>query len=361
MSNQDSTPASAWLDLVNELLHADSVAGLEKACYILATRCGLTLSDWKSFEEASPSEVAEIGEAQGAPGTTSRIHHGEAGQLSCLLYTRSGGALLRLETSAAGTGRELEDAQTLATVAATRLHALEQSTTRLEALEAAERIVQEANVANGVAMETLCGASQVNTHVASVAAATEEMAATIQEISRSAGDSADVARSATQLSEAASTSMERLKEASTTIGKVTQLIGKLASQTNLLALNARVEAARAGDAGMGFAVVAGEVKGLAHKTTGATSDIEEQIEAVQALVGATAQDISSVAEVISKVDQYAGSIAAAVNEQGAAVQEITNTVAAAAAQLDGVVERLSDVGEATMGFERDARICVNAL
>ena len=73
----------------------------------------------------------------------------------------------------------------------------------------------------------LCGASQVNTHVASVAAATEEMAATIGEISRSASGSAGVARSAAELSGAASSSMGRLEEASRTIGRVSQAIGKL--------------------------------------------------------------------------------------------------------------------------------------
>lgn len=73
-----------------------------------------------------------------------------------------------------------------------------------------------------------------------------------------------------------------LQQTSREIGNVIQVIKQIANQTNLLALNASIEAARAGEAGLGFAVVAEEVKALAGKTSGATTDIQKQIAASQA-------------------------------------------------------------------------------
>lgn len=348
-----SAPTRPWLDLVAELSISTTLEATREAVTELAAACGLELQEW---EPASPEPGAPR-EAFG-PANLRVLPEGEDA-IACVLGGTPG-LLMRLSI-AQPTGREEADVRAIGLLVGVRLAELSREEGRATAREAALRIADGAGIANGVAMETLCGASQVNTHVASVAAATEEMAATIREISRSASSSAGVVRSASELSSAASSSMHRLEEASRTIGRVTQLIGKLASQTNLLALNARVEAARAGEAGQGFAVVAGEVKGLAHQTQGATTDIEAQVKEVQEYVAEAAQAITSVAEVISEVDRNAGSIAAAVEQQGAAVKEITDTVAAAAAQLDQVVERLSDVGEATMGFESDARACVAAL
>ena len=82
--------------------------------------------------------------------------------------------------------------------------------------------------------------------------------------------------------------MRTLSAASADIGKVVQLIQAIAEQTNLLALNATIEAARAGEAGKGFAVVASEVKQLATQTSKATEEISGRIHAVQ---GATDQAV----------------------------------------------------------------------
>jgi methyl-accepting chemotaxis protein len=104
----------------------------------------------------------------------------------------------------------------------------------------------------------------------------------------------------------------------------------IARQTNLLALNATIEAARAGEAGKGFAVVASEVKNLANQTGKATEDISAQIAGMQTATGEAVEAIKAITETIGRIDQIAATIAAAVEEQSAATQEIARSVQQAA-------------------------------
>src|SRR5690606_23140721 len=111
-------------------------------------------------------------------------------------------------------------------------------------------------------------------------------------------------------------------EAAQKIGEVVELISTIAEQTNLLALNATIEAARAGEAGKGFAVVASEVKGLAGQTAKATEEIAAQIRAVQAVSAEAADAIRGIGDTIARINDTAAAIAAAVEQQGAATSEI---------------------------------------
>ena len=114
----------------------------------------------------------------------------------------------------------------------------------------------------------------------SVASATEEMASSVDEISRQVQKSARMANEAVDQARSTNDRVGELSKAAARIGDVVELINSIAGQTNLLALNATIEAARAGEAGRGFAVVASEVKALAEQTSKATGEIGQQIQGI---------------------------------------------------------------------------------
>src|SRR5690606_8403400 len=125
------------------------------------------------------------------------------------------------------------------------------------------------------------------------------------------------------------------------------------SQTNLLALNATIEAARAGEAGKGFAVVASEVKNLANETAKATDEITGQIAGIQQATRDAVDAIQAIGETIGRINEIATTIASAVEEQGAATQEIARNVQQAAAgtqevssNIAGVTQAAGDTGSA---------------
>src|SRR5262249_50056823 len=134
-----------------------------------------------------------------------------------------------------------------------------------------------------------------------------------------------------------------LSEAADRIGDVTKLITTIAEQTNLLALNATIEAARAGDAGRGFAVVAQEVKALASQTAQGTGEIASQIAEIQTATKDSVSAIKEIGGTIGRVSDIAATIAAAIEEQGAATQEIARNVQQAAQGTNDVASNVAEV------------------
>jgi len=158
----------------------------------------------------------------------------------------------------------------------------------------------------------------------SVAAATEEMSASIAEISRnmemSRQATGEIIEATTTSGDQASTLLASMKAMERVVG----LIRGIAGRVNMLALNAAIEAARAGDAGKGFAVVATEVKGLSDQTAKATDEISREIAAVQAISAKVAETIQQTGDGVDKVSQYVSSVATAIEEQSAAMREISS-------------------------------------
>jgi methyl-accepting chemotaxis protein len=190
-------------------------------------------------------------------------------------------------------------------------------------------------------------------NVRTVAGATSELAASIQDIGRQAAQSSSVAGKAVEEAQRTDATVQALAAGAQRIGEVVGLINDIASQTNLLALNATIEAARAGEAGKGFAVVASEVKTLANQTAKATDEITGHVTQIRAATNDAVTAIQIIGRTIAEVNQIAASIAAAVEEQTGATQDIAHSIEQAArgtkevsSNIDGVKQAATDTGAA---------------
>jgi methyl-accepting chemotaxis protein len=180
-------------------------------------------------------------------------------------------------------------------------------------------------------------------NVNSVASASEELSTSITNISRQVTHAASIASRAVNQARQTDGTVQGLVATASRIGEVVGLINDIAGQTNLLALNATIEAARAGEAGKGFAVVASEVKSLATQTAKATEEISQQISAVQKVAGDAIDAIKGIGGIIGEVSEVATAIAAAVEQQGAATEEITRSTQQAAQGTNEVSSNIAGV------------------
>ncbi len=210
---------------------------------------------------------------------------------------------------------------------------------------AATRLTKTAETTQQLSHMVANASEEASSNVQTVAVSAEELASSVAEIARQVQESSTIAARAVEQAGKTDQRIHQLSQLAVRVGDVLKFITAIAEQTNLLALNATIEAARAGDAGRGFAVVAQEVKALAAQTAQATDEISAQITGMQAATHDSVTAIKEIGRTIQRVSEIAGSIAAAVEQQGAATQEIARNVQQAAHGTSQVADNITDVSK----------------
>ncbi|MCK1388270.1 PAS domain-containing methyl-accepting chemotaxis protein [Bradyrhizobium sp. 21] len=181
------------------------------------------------------------------------------------------------------------------------------------------------------------GNERVRGMMESVAAGSEELNASVREISEAMTKSRQTASSAVDQVSAADAQAQRLTEAALAMSGIVELINSITGQINLLALNATIESARAGEAGRGFAVVASEVKSLANQAKQATDKIGAEIGSLNGISGDVVTALASIKTAINNVSEYVTSTAAAIEEQSTVTNEMSTSMQRAAAEAAAMV------------------------
>lgn len=179
----------------------------------------------------------------------------------------------------------------------------------------------------------------------SLASATTELDAGSQEITRIVTHNTDTITQAAERANETTALINALDTGAEKIEEILTMIQAIAEQTNLLALNATIEAARAGEAGKGFAVVASEVKNLANQTASATDQVTGQISQIQGDTQKAVQAIKNIQDSINSVHDNATNITAAIEEHHSALSGISLHISETANSAKTITENITSVQE----------------
>ena len=221
-------------------------------------------------------------------------------------------------------------------------------------VEGVERVGESMRETTGAAESAADATSHVEAGASAVASASSQIAVAMQEVSSSAASATIVTSEAGMITTQARESVELLVASSQEITGVIDTVNKIADQTRMLALNATIEATRAGDSGHGFAVVAEEVKNLSSLTGQATTEIGDQLEALVTNAESVRVGFARIDHVLGRIDELQHTIAAAVEEETAAIAEITRAADQAALAAQDLEQSVSSSANA-------ARVAASAV
>ena len=247
----------------------------------------------------------------------------------------------RLQAEASKSAAPLAMAETIESEAK---QALTEIGKRTAAMSGAANTMSESATRTRASAQSAAGAAaQALANAQTVASAAEELSASIREIAAQVGQSNAVVARAVEAGRITRETIATLNEQVGRIGTVADMIGEIAARTNLLAVNATIEAARAGDAGKGSAVVASEVKQPATQTARSTEEISRHLAEVRSATGASVAAVGQIEGTISEINAIAGSIAAAVEQQDAATAEIARNLSETASAANEMTSRTNEV------------------
>lgn len=257
-------------------------------------------------------------------------------------------------------------AATIEAETATALEDLDRRVAMLRRNAAAMTEAAEAGARAAEASASAASAGRISAQEASRGA--DELAGAAGEIAQQMSRAGEATRGVMQRTDEARHIFTELTSSVQEIGQVSRLIAEIAGQTNLLALNATIEAARAGAAGKGFTVVAGEVKNLAKRTSQSTEEIAGRIAAMQAAASRALAAMDGIGEAVTELDAVATSVASAVEEQSATTAEISRAIMGAAENAADVANRMEaltqdsgNTGEAAWTLQAGADELADAI
>lgn len=226
--------------------------------------------------------------------------------------------------------------------------------------ESAKTMLASSEESDQKSVAVTSAAQQASKNVQLVAAATEELSKSTEEIGDRALRSSAIATKAATDANRTNQAVQALVADAQEIGKVLSLIRQIANQTNLLALNATIEAARAGAAGRGFAVVAGEVKSLAAQTGSATGEIETQIAKIRSVTANVVEAIQMIVTTIGGMNEIATEVASAAEQQRAATREMARSAQEASTGVFEVIQMIATVENSSKATKIEANSVLDA-